>query len=34
MNLQKTYELDAAREQLGKTLRHIPQRPTVPQWQS
>ena len=27
MNLQKTYELDLARQQLGKALRHIPQRP-------
>jgi addiction module HigA family antidote len=27
MNLQKTYELDLARHQLGKALCHIPQRP-------
>ena len=27
MNLQKTYELDLARQQLGEALRHIPQRP-------
>jgi hypothetical protein len=27
MNLQKTYELDLARQQLGKAIRHIPQRP-------
>ena len=27
MNLQKNYELDLARQQLGKTIRHIPQRP-------
>lgn len=26
MNLQKTYELDLARQQLGKAIRHIPQR--------
>ena len=30
MNLQKTYELDLARQQLGKAIRHIPQRPDVP----
>jgi len=29
MNLQKTYELDLARQQLGKTIRHIPQRPAA-----
>lgn len=29
MNLQKLYELDAARQQLGRTLSHIPQRPTA-----
>jgi addiction module HigA family antidote len=29
MNLQKTYELDLARRQVGETLRHIPQRPPV-----
>ena len=27
MNLQKTYDLDVARQQIGKALRHIPQRP-------
>lgn len=27
MNLQKTYELDLARQLLGKAIRHIPQRP-------
>jgi len=27
MNLQKNYELDLARQQLGKIIRHIPQRP-------
>ena len=27
MNLQKNYELDLARQQLGKNIRHIPQRP-------
>lgn len=27
MNLQKNYELDLARKQIGKTMRHIPQRP-------
>lgn len=26
MNLQKTYELDLARQELGKAIRHIPQR--------
>ncbi len=26
MNLQKTYELDLARQQLGKAISHIPQR--------
>ena len=29
MNRQKNYELDLARQQLGKTIRHIPQRPTA-----
>jgi addiction module HigA family antidote len=29
MNLQKTYELDLARQQVGKTIRHIPQRPAA-----
>jgi antitoxin HigA-1 len=28
MNLQKNYELDLARQQLGKTIRHIPRRPS------
>ena len=27
MNLQKTYELDLARQQVGKAIRHLPQRP-------
>lgn len=27
MNLQKTYELDLARQQLGAAISHIPQRP-------
>jgi antitoxin HigA-1 len=27
MNLQKNYELDLARQQLGNIIRHIPQRP-------
>ena len=27
MNLQKTYDLDLARQQLGKAIKHIPQRP-------
>jgi addiction module HigA family antidote len=27
MNLQKNYELDLARQQLGKIIHHIPQRP-------
>jgi addiction module HigA family antidote len=26
MNLQKTYELDLARQEIGSSLRHIPQR--------
>ncbi len=26
MNLQKTYELDLARQQIGKAITHIPQR--------
>jgi addiction module HigA family antidote len=30
MNLQKTYELDLARQQLGKAISHIPQRPSPP----
>jgi addiction module HigA family antidote len=30
MNLQKTYELDLARQQLGKAISYIPQRPLVP----
>jgi len=29
MNLQKTYELDLARQQLGKAISHIPQRPAA-----
>lgn len=29
MNLQKSYDLDLARRQLGKALKHIPQRPTA-----
>jgi addiction module HigA family antidote len=29
MNLQKTYELDLARQRVGKTIRHIPQRPAA-----
>ncbi len=29
MNLQKTYELDLARQQLGQAIRHIPQRPAA-----
>ncbi len=29
MNLQKTYELDLARQQLGKAIKHIPQRRVV-----
>src|SRR5258706_1291706 len=27
MNLQKTYELDLARQQAGEAIKHIPQRP-------
>jgi addiction module HigA family antidote len=27
MNLQKTYELDLARQQVGEAINHIPQRP-------
>ncbi len=30
MNLQKTYELDLARQQIGKALSSIPQRPAAP----
>jgi hypothetical protein len=30
MNLQKTYELDLARQQLGKAINHIRRRPTSP----
>jgi hypothetical protein len=26
MNLQKTYELDLARQDIGNSIRHIPQR--------
>ena len=29
MNLQKTYDLDLARQQLGKAISHIPQRPVT-----
>ncbi len=29
MNLQKTYELDLARQHLGKAIRNIPQRPAA-----
>lgn len=29
MNLQKIYDLDLARQQLGKALSHIPQRPVA-----
>jgi len=29
MNLQKTYELDLARQALGRVLSQLPQRPTV-----
>jgi len=29
MNLQKTYELDLARQQADKTISHIPQRPSA-----
>lgn len=29
MNLQKNYELDLARQQLGRAIRHIPQRPAA-----
>jgi len=29
MNLQKTYELDLARRQVGKVLKRIPQRPAA-----
>jgi len=34
MNLQKTYELDLARHQLGSAIRDIPQRPAAPSWVS
>jgi addiction module HigA family antidote len=27
LNLQKTYELDLARQEVGDTIKHIPQRP-------
>ena len=30
MNLQKIYELDLARQELGSAIKHIPQRPTAP----
>jgi addiction module HigA family antidote len=29
MNLQKTYELDLARQVLGRAISHLPRRPTV-----
>src|SRR5690242_17277357 len=29
MSLQKTYDLDLARRQLGKAINHIPQRPAA-----
>jgi addiction module HigA family antidote len=29
MNLQKTYELDLARQQIGKAIRNIPKRPAA-----
>jgi antitoxin HigA-1 len=29
MNLQKTYELDLARQQLGKAISHLPRRPSA-----
>ncbi len=29
VNLQKTYELDLARRQVGKAIKHIPQRPAA-----
>jgi addiction module HigA family antidote len=30
MNLQKIYDLDLARRELGSTIKHIPQRPNTP----
>ncbi len=30
MNLQKIYDLDLARQQLGAAIKHIPQRPATP----
>lgn len=30
MNLQKIYDLDMAREELGNAIKHIPQRPAAP----
>ena len=30
MNLQKIYDLDLARQELGSAIKHIPQRPTTP----
>jgi antitoxin HigA-1 len=30
MNLQKTYDLDVARQAIGKAINHIPQRPPTP----
>ena len=29
MNLQKTYDLDLARQQIGKAIAHIPKRPAA-----
>jgi antitoxin HigA-1 len=31
MNLQKTYELDLARQQVGEAVKHIPTRPAPTQ---
>ena len=30
MNLQKIYDLDLARQELGSSIQHIPQRPAAP----
>ena len=30
MNLQKIYDLDLARQELGSAIKHIPQRPSTP----
>ena len=30
MNLQKIYDLDLARRELGSSIKHIPQRPSTP----